>query len=237
MFAAIAPRYDLLNHLLSLSVDRYWRWRVVRHLAAEGPASGDRCLDLCAGTGDLALGIHRRLGLETIGVDFCHPMLLRFQEKLGGAGTIRIAESDAQSLPFSSGQFRFVTVAFGLRNIEDRPRALGEMLRVLGPGGVVVVLEFSRPVLPLVRGIFGAYFDHVLPRIGAWVSGREAPYRYLPDSVRSFPDQKTLAGELDSAGFVDVGYRNLTFGIAALHWGSRPQAQVELKASPLRPAR
>lgn len=223
MFAAIAPRYDLLNHLLSLSVDRYWRWRVVRFLQAEAPSPGDRCLDLCAGTGDLALGIHRRTGLATVGVDFCHPMLVRFRAKLRDADTIRIAESDAQVLPFREAGFRFATVAFGLRNIEDRARALGEIRRVLRPGGLLLVLEFSRPVLPVLREAFGLYFHRVLPLVGAWMSGREEPYRYLPDSVRRFPDQRALVREFESSGYCGVGYRNLSFGIAALHWGRKPE--------------
>jgi demethylmenaquinone methyltransferase/2-methoxy-6-polyprenyl-1,4-benzoquinol methylase len=224
MFAAIAPRYDFLNHLLSLSVDRYWRRRVVRVLAGHDPSPPDRCLDLCTGTGDLALDIHRRLGIETFGVDFCHPMLVRLAAKLRSGDLVRVVEADCQALPFPDQSFRFVTIAFGLRNVENRVRALREMHRVIAPGGVLVVLEFSRPVVPGLRGLFDVYFRRVLPWLGSRISGTRGPYAYLPDSVRRFPDQPALAAELRGAGWMEVGYRNLTSGIAALHWASRPLA-------------
>lgn len=225
MFASIAPRYDFLNHFLSLSIDRYWRRRVVRLIADYDPRPGERCLDLCTGTGDLALDISRQLGLRTLGLDFCHPMLVRFMAKSQSDDTIRIAESDAHELPLPDCSFRFVSVAFGLRNIERRPVALAEIFRVLQPGGVLVVLEFSRPVVPLIREVFNAYFRHVLPAVGSWMSGTEGPYAYLPDSVRRFPAQDALAAEIESAGFTDVRYANLSAGIAALHWGLKPGSQ------------
>jgi len=222
MFASIAPRYDFLNHFLSLSVDRYWRRRVVRLLRGHHPSSDDRCLDVCAGTGDLALDIHRRLHIRTTGTDFCHPMLVRFLAKLRPSDAIVIVESDAECLPFAEESFRFVTIAFGLRNIEQRQSALEEMLRVVQPGGVLVVLEFSKPVIPVVGSLFDLYFRHVLPKLGAWISGARGPYAYLPASVKQFPDQSSLAEELQSTGWFDVGYQNLTGGIAALHWGRKP---------------
>lgn len=221
MFASIAPRYDLLNHVLSLSIDRYWRRKVVRLLASERPRGSDRCLDLCSGTGDLALDVRRRLGIETCASDFCHPMLIRCLEKRGTDPDLHIAESDAEALPFPDDHFRFVTVAFGLRNIEHRQTALSEMYRVLEPGGIVAILEFSQPVVPVVRQLFQFYFHHLLPRLGSLISGVEGPYAYLPASVARFPDQKTLAGELEGSGWQDVSYRNLSFGIAALHWGRK----------------
>ena len=221
MFASIAPRYDFLNRFLSLSIDRYWRRRVVGLLRRYDPAAGDRCLDLCTGTGDLALDIHRGLGIRTVGSDFCHPMLLRFVGKIGSA-SIDVAESDAQQLPFADARFRFVTVAFGLRNIERMHVALREIHRVLEPGGVLVVLEFSQPVTPVVRGLFHVYFHRVLPKLGSWISGTAGPYAYLPASVSRFPSQKALVRELESAGLVEVDYENLTFGIAAMHWGVKP---------------
>jgi demethylmenaquinone methyltransferase/2-methoxy-6-polyprenyl-1,4-benzoquinol methylase len=156
MFGAIAPRYDLLNRLLSASVDRRWRRQVVRRIASLAPEPGDRCLDLCTGTGDLALEIARSLGLETIGSDFCHPMLVESVRKIARRREhrIRTAEADAQELPFADRRFRFVTVAFGIRNVESLGRALGEMFRVLEPGGTAIVLEFSKPVVPGFRQVF-----------------------------------------------------------------------------------
>jgi len=222
MFSSIAPHYDFLNHFLSLSVDRYWRRRAVQLLKQSGARPEDRCLDLCAGTGDLALDVRNHVGLDTYAVDFCHPMLVRFREKLEPGGGIQIAESDAQQLPFPDETFRFVTVAFGLRNVEDRSLALGEMYRVLSPGGILVVLEFSRPVVPVLRELFQFYFRYILPRLGSWISGTEGPYAYLPDSVDRFSRQSELADELRAAGWRGVGYANLSFGIAALHWGIRP---------------
>jgi demethylmenaquinone methyltransferase/2-methoxy-6-polyprenyl-1,4-benzoquinol methylase len=223
MFGAIAHRYDLLNHLLSASVDRRWRRQAVARIAELGPRPGDRCLDLCTGTGDLAIEIAGRLGLETVSSDFCHPMLVESRRKVQRRPglPIRTAEADAQQLPFADGSFRFVTVAFGIRNVESLERALEEMYRMLEPGGAALVLEFSKPVVPGFRRIFDVYFTHVLPRIGAWVSGVDGPYRYLPASVRRFPSQAGLALLLERAGFREVGYRNLTGGIAALHWGTR----------------
>jgi demethylmenaquinone methyltransferase/2-methoxy-6-polyprenyl-1,4-benzoquinol methylase len=224
MFGAIAHRYDLLNHLLSGSIDRRWRRYTVRRIAELGPGPGDRCLDLCSGTGDLALEIASRLDMDTVSSDFCHPMLVASLEKIRRQGEhrVRTAEADAQELPFADSAFRFVTVAFGLRNVESLDRALAEMRRVLEPGGTAFILEFSQPVVPGFRQLFNAYFTHVLPRIGAWISGVDGPYRYLPESVGRFPSQSRLAGMIESSGFHRVGYRNLTGGIAALHWGTKP---------------
>lgn len=222
MFGDIAPRYDLLNHVLSLSIDRRWRKHVARLIASRDPLSTDRCLDLCTGTGDLAIEVERTAGVETYAADFCHPMLVRLQSKTRSSPRIRITESDAQQLPFADSIFRFVTVAFGLRNIESRSLAIAEMSRVLRPGGVLVILEFSRPVVPVIRELFLLYFRYVLPRVGSWISGTRGPYSYLPQSVSRFPSQSQLRDELERAGLVSVQYRNLSFGIAAMHWGVRP---------------
>jgi demethylmenaquinone methyltransferase / 2-methoxy-6-polyprenyl-1,4-benzoquinol methylase len=235
MFASIAGRYDFLNHFLSLSIDRYWRRAVVRVIAAEKPSSSDLCLDLCTGTGDLALAISRRLRLNTFGVDFCPPMLGRFAEKVRPGDRVAMAVSDVEQLPFHDGAFRFATIAFGLRNVERRAVALREAQRVLEPGGLLMVLEFSRPVLPVIRQAFNAYFHRVLPTLGAWISGIEGPYAYLPVSVSRFPDQAALAGELRAAGFAAVGYRNLTTGIAALHHARKPPASRGSPPGPVWP--
>ncbi len=227
MFADIADRYDFLNHFLSLSVDRYWRRQAVQIIAARNPSPEEVCLDLCSGTGDLALEVHRKLKLSVVGSDFCHPMLTRSTEKIRNAGlssSIRLTEADALDLPFRDSIFGFVTVAFGLRNLEHLDRGLSEMSRVLEPGGRVVILEFSRPVVPVFRELFGLYFSYVLPRLGALISGKKDPYKYLPSSVRRFPSQKELSGLMRTAGFEEVGYKNLTAGIAALHWGRKRES-------------
>ena len=227
MFADIADRYDFLNHFLSLSVDRYWRRQAVQIIAVRDPSPEDVCLDLCSGTGDLALEVHRALKLSVVGSDFCHPMLTRSTEKIRNAGfssSIRLTEADSLDLPFRDSSFKFVTVAFGLRNLEHLDRGLSEMSRVLEPGGRVVILEFSRPVVPVFRELFGLYFSYVLPRLGALISGKKDPYEYLPSSVRSFPSQKELSVLMRAAGFEEVGYRNLTAGIAALHWGRKRES-------------
>ena len=224
MFAAIAGRYDLLNRLLSFQIDRYWRRRTVRLIRSMEPSPDDMCLDLCTGTGDLMLELQRRLGLQVVGADFCHPMLLHAQEKLGSGpnqSTSKLSDADAMALPFREGTFRFVTIAFGLRNVEIIEQGLKEMYRVLEPGGSCVILEFSRPVLPVFRSVFAFYFSHILPRLGAWISGTEGPYQYLPDSVGRFPSQMELAAIITSVGFERVQYRNLTGGVAALHWGTK----------------
>jgi demethylmenaquinone methyltransferase/2-methoxy-6-polyprenyl-1,4-benzoquinol methylase len=224
MFGAIAGRYDLLNRLLSLSIDRYWRRQSVGLIRSMNPGPRDRCLDLCTGTGDLLIDIGRKLGLSAVGADFCYPMLEQARAKLksaGLAGEIPLSSADALALPFPEGTFRFVTVAFGLRNIEFIEQGLKEMRRVLRSGGVLIILEFSQPVLPVFRSVFALYFKHILPRLGAWVSGAQGPYRYLPDSVGRFPSQLQLVRIIESAGFGNVQYRNLTGGIVAVHWGEK----------------
>ena len=228
MFAGIAHRYDFLNHFLSASTDRYWRRMAVnkvRDLLAT-PASA-LCLDACSGTGDLALSLHRRLGSRIIAADFCRPMLTRAKAKFASAGTsrsIQNIEADALVLPFADSVFDAVTIAFGLRNLEIPHHGLRELFRVLKPGGVVVTLEFSKPVVPVLGFVFNAYFRYVLPHLGAAISGDDSAYRYLPESVRKFPAQAELAALMSSVGFQGVAYRNLTGGIAALHWARKPES-------------
>ncbi len=224
MFAEIAHRYDFLNHFLSASIDRRWR-RIAAEKVREllRPSPSPICVDLCSGTGDLALELHRRLGVRVVASDFCHPMLTRSNSKIltsGFSQVIRTVEADALTLPFSSQFFDAATNAFGLRNLEDPRRGLAEMLRVLKPGGAAVILEFSKPVAPVVRQVFGFYFRNILPRLGSLISGQGFAYQYLPDSVRKFPAQQELVRLMSAVGFVEVGYRNLSGGIAALHWGT-----------------
>ncbi len=232
MFGAIADRYDLLNHLLSLSIDRRWRRRAVATIAKLEPQPGDRCLDVCTGTGDLGVEIARRLDLPTVGADFCHPMLVKSRAKPARGGMpLPIAEADAERLPFPESTFRFATVAFGLRNVEAPEKALAEMLRVLEPGGTAIVLEFARPVVPVFAWFFDFYFVRVLPWIGRVVSGVDGPYRYLPESVRKFPAQREFSRLMEEVGFVDVDHVNLSGGIAALYSGRKPEGSSWTGAS------
>ncbi|MFN0120386.1 MAG: bifunctional demethylmenaquinone methyltransferase/2-methoxy-6-polyprenyl-1,4-benzoquinol methylase UbiE [Blastocatellia bacterium] len=220
MFGEIAPTYDRLNHLLSGNVDKRWRRFTTRQLAATLARPGAVALDLCCGTGDLALELapHARV----VACDFCHPMLVIARDKTRRAATgITLAEADALSLPFADASFDVVTVAFGLRNLENVEAGLAEMHRVLRPGGRLGVLEFSRVIIPGARGLFEFYFNRILPRIGGLISGSPAAYTYLPQSVRNFPDQKRLAALMQTVGYSDVRYHNLWGGIAALHLGTR----------------
>ncbi len=217
MFAGIAHRYDFLNHFLSISIDRHWRKVAaakVRELAGPSP---ELCLDACCGTGDLALALDRHLNTRVIAADFCHPMLTRAQKK--ATENIRTIEADALELPFPARSFDAVTMAFGLRNLENPDHGLREIHRVLKSRGAAVILEFSRPAVPVFRQIFEFYFRAILPVVGAIVSGDSGAYRYLPDSVGKFPDQEEVLERMRSVGFSDAGYRNLSGGIAALHWG------------------
>lgn len=225
MFTGIAHRYDFLNHFLSVSVDRYWR-RItvnkVRELIGASPSA--LCLDACSGTGDLALALHRGLKSGVVGSDFCHPMLTRANAKIAASGLqhrIRNIEADTLALPFASRSFDAVTIAFGLRNLEDPRHGLEEMHRVLKPEGAAVILEFSKPVVPVFRHVFNFYFRYILPKLGAAISGDGSAYKYLPDSVRKFPAQVELQDLMAAVGFREVGYLNLTGGIAALHWGRK----------------
>jgi demethylmenaquinone methyltransferase/2-methoxy-6-polyprenyl-1,4-benzoquinol methylase len=225
MFAEIAPRYDFLNHFLSISIDRRWRKVAVARAGASLKGKANPvCLDLCSGTGDLAIELNRGLNVPVVASDFCHPMLIRGLEKVRHVrrdAVIPVIEADSLVLPFAGESFDVATVAFGLRNLEDAKEGLLEMKRVLKVGGAAIVLEFSRPVVPVFRQLFEFYFHHVLPHLGALISGQNSAYRYLPTSVRRFPAQRELAAMMESAGFKDVGYRNLSGGIAALHWGTK----------------
>jgi demethylmenaquinone methyltransferase/2-methoxy-6-polyprenyl-1,4-benzoquinol methylase len=227
MFAQIAPRYDFLNHFLSASLDKRWRALAVEKVREHLPARNVPavCLDLCSGTGDLSIQLHRRLKLPIVASDFCHPMLTRSNAKIAESGfsrSIQTIEADALNLPFPTAAFAAATNAFGLRNLADTRLGLSEMMRVLQPGGVAVILEFSRPVVPVFNHLFNFYSRNILPRLGALISGHSFAYQYLPDSIRKFPPQKELLELMRSVGFKDVGYRNLAGGAVALHWGKRP---------------
>jgi demethylmenaquinone methyltransferase/2-methoxy-6-polyprenyl-1,4-benzoquinol methylase len=222
LFSAVAPRYDFLNHFLSLGFDLAWRKATARALQPVLTQPGSLVVDLCCGTGDLTLALARLSAGKVVGTDFCHPMLLLARGK-GGRGPLPIflVESDALVLPFRDGSVDAITIAFGFRNLTDYPGGLREMHRVLKPGGKVAILEFSHVHTPLFGGLFRFYFRQVLPRLGNWISGVRGAYNYLHDSVSRFPDQQALAAALKGGGFRNVRYRNFTGGIAALHMGEK----------------
>lgn len=222
MFAGIAGRYDLLNHVLSLNIDKRWRRIVSAELRSILDDPNARVLDVACGTGDLSLELNRGSKAKVIGTDFCRPMLAFAKTKSENeAHTIPYIEGDAMGLPFSNGEFDAVTIAFGLRNLANVSEGLKELRRILKPGGRLAVLEFSAPIVPGFGQLFNFYFSHVLPRIGGAVSGSRGAYEYLPDSVSKFPNQKKLAALMESTGFETVKYKNLTGGIAALHTGTK----------------
>ena len=224
MFGEIAGRYDFLNHLLSLGIDRYWRWQTVRRVPPRGELP---ILDLCTGTGDLAFAYDRAAGgnVNIVGADFCHEMLEIGRKKAATAdsdGRITFLEADAQSLPLPTGTFQIVSVAFGLRNVADTDRGLAEMVRVAAPGGRVAVLEFSSPTREPFKSAYGWYFRNVLPRIGQLISRNSASaYEYLPQSVGEFPQGEALAAQMRAAGLADVRCYPLTFGVATLYVGMK----------------
>jgi len=222
MFAGIAGRYDLLNHILSANLDRRWRRRAARQV----PYEAARVLDLCGGTGDLTLALARggRPGL-VVCCDFCHPMLARARDKFRrrrSAARCLVLEADGLRLPLLDSSFDAVTVAFGVRNLADLDAGLGEMARVLAPGGRLVVLEFSRPPGRLLGGLYGFYLRRVLPRLGDGVARRSGPYGYLARTIGGFPEAPALAGRIRDAGFAGCGWELLSGGIVAIHTAFKP---------------
>jgi demethylmenaquinone methyltransferase/2-methoxy-6-polyprenyl-1,4-benzoquinol methylase len=220
MFSGIAQRYDLLNHVLSVNIDKRWRRLVRKQLERVLERSDATVLDVACGTGDLSIELRRGARARVIGTDFCRPMLAIADKKSAALDlAIPYIEGDALNLPFADSKFDALTIAFGLRNLASFKDGLVELRRVLKPGGRLVVLEFSSPVIPGFRGLFRFYFTNVLPRIGGVVSGSRGAYEYLPDSVSRFPDQKDLSKMMEETGFGNVAYTNLTGGIAAIHSG------------------
>jgi demethylmenaquinone methyltransferase/2-methoxy-6-polyprenyl-1,4-benzoquinol methylase len=222
MFDGVAPRYDLLNHLLSLNADKYWRWKTVRELQPFLAKPGARIVDLCCGSGDLMLALQKASSESVLGSDFSHQMLLAAKTKIANSEvTSKVFEADALRLPLADGSCDVLTAAFGFRNLTNYGRGLNELLRVLKPGGVAAILEFTTPPNVIFRTLYTVYSRRVLPRIGGLISGSPEAYKYLPDSVRKFPDAPSLAGQFEAAGFTKVRYRYLTFGIVALHLGHK----------------
>ena len=223
MFSGIAKRYDLLNHVLSLNIDKSWRRKVRKELDDVLSRKDAVVLDVACGTGDLTFELAKGAAAGVIGTDFCRPMLVEADRKAGfGNFETPFVEADAMSLAFPDASFDAVTIAFGLRNLPNFANGLREFFRILKPGGRLVVLEFSAPQVPGMRALFNLYFTQVLPRIGGAVSGSRGAYEYLPDSVSKFPSQIELVELIESVGFDKVSYRNVTGGIAAIHAAAKP---------------
>lgn len=221
IFSDIAPRYDLLNHILSLNIDKIWRRKAIAMLEVHSNPAG-RYLDLCAGTLDVSVALAATAGFRgsIAGADFAEPMLRAGRTKIAGK-RIAPVTADALSLPFAAGSMAGAIVAFGIRNVADLDAALREVHRVLAPGARFVILEFSTPRSRIINAGYQLYFNKVLPAIGGLISGHRTAYRYLPRSVANFPVQEELARRMTAAGFDGVSWESLTFGIAAIHTGER----------------
>ncbi len=220
MFSRISPKYDFLNHFLSINIDKSWRRLVGKKLKDILDRKESVVLDVACGTGDLAVELQTNAAAKIIGTDFCRPMLEIAAQKNGRENvSIPYIEADALSLPFADASFDAVTIAFGLRNLANWEDGLRELLRILKRDGKLVVLEFSSPVIPGFRQIFQFYFKGILPKIGGVFSGSRGAYEYLSESVSRFPDQKNLAKMMSKVGFSVVEYKNLTGGVAAIHSG------------------
>jgi demethylmenaquinone methyltransferase/2-methoxy-6-polyprenyl-1,4-benzoquinol methylase len=220
MFTSIAPRYDLLNHLLSFNIDKLWWRRTARYFADVLDKPQAQVLDLCCGTGDMTFALQKRgKSASIIGADFSHAMLQRASEKSAGT-SLRWVEADALSLPFPDGSFDLVTSAFGFRNLADYDAGLGEIFRVLKPGGEAGILDFGEPD-GLMGQMYRLYFKQVLPKIGTLISGVKGPYAYLPASVERFPAPEEMQRRMMAAGFGEASWTPYTFGIAGLYRGRK----------------
>lgn len=221
VFRSVADRYDLMNDVMSLGIHRAWKQFTV---ASSGVRSGQRVLDVAAGSGDLALKFARRVGTTglVVATDINSAMLERGRQRLadaGSVGNVLFVQADAQALPFRSDYFDCISIGFGLRNVTRQEAALCSMYRCLRPGGRVLILEFSRPRAALLRRVYDTYSFSVLPRLGRLVAGDEDSYRYLVESIRRHPNQARLQAMLEDAGFERVDYHNMSGGIVALHSG------------------
>jgi demethylmenaquinone methyltransferase/2-methoxy-6-polyprenyl-1,4-benzoquinol methylase len=218
MFSGVAGRYDLLNHLLSFNSDKYWRSRTVRRVEHILRRADSHVLDICCGTGDLLIELEKKAGRRLYGSDFCHPMLKAASGKIErrAFGSV-LFESDALCMPLADASLDLITVAFGVRNFANYRKGFEEMRRVLKPGGVAAILEFSQPPNPLFAAFYNFYSKRILPVVGGWISGSRSAYTYLPESVRKFPNADELAAVLRECGFREARYERMTFGIVALH--------------------
>ena len=229
MFGRVAPRYDLLNHLLSGQIDRYWRRKLVRKVRPYLRRKNSRVADFCCGTGDLALALGRErqrtlpaAGLPLLATDFCRPMLQRAREKLRRASLpCLLAEADASRMPLPDGSLDLITIAYGFRNLVNYRNSAREFARLVAPGGCLAILEFSQPASRLWGGLFGLYFKHVLPRLGNAISGSSGAYSYLQESVQRFPGPHSIRDLLLHAGFAHVESCSLTGGVSMLYLAYR----------------
>jgi demethylmenaquinone methyltransferase / 2-methoxy-6-polyprenyl-1,4-benzoquinol methylase len=222
MFTSIAPRYDLLNHVLSFNVDRIWWRRTAKRFRSILNVPNARALDLCCGTGDMTVALLRQSlsrSTQIMGADFSHAMLERAASKTART-KLRWIEGDALSLPFADGSFDLVTSAFGFRNLANYDAGLREIVRILKPQGECGILDFSEPK-GLQGNVYKLYFRHILPRVGALISGVRGPYSYLPASVERFPQPEEMLNRMREAGFEEVSWTPYTFGIAGLYWGKK----------------
>lgn len=219
MFGRIAGHYDLLNHLLSFNLDRHWRSRAVKRVTEAHPAAA-RVLDLCCGTGDVLLALEAPEKRQVFGSDFCHPMLVEATRKIARRGfRSPLFEADALAIPLVDRSVDIVTIAFGFRNLANYGKGLEELLRVLKPGGVAAILEFSQPTNRTFGALYGFFSTRVLPWVGGLVSGSREAYSYLPESIRKFPDAEELARQMHERGFARVEFERMTGGAVALHLG------------------
>ncbi len=220
MFGRVAHRYDLANHLLSANIDKVWRRRTVARVRDILRRPDAQVMDLACGTGDLLVALERDAGRALLGSDFCHPMLAGAKNKLVRLGLkSRLVEADALSLPLPDASLDLITIAFGYRNLANYQAGLVEMRRVLRPGGALAILEFTQPPNKAFAALYNWYSRRVLPIIGGAISGAPEAYKYLPESVRKFPEAPELAGMMEQAGYGPVEWEYLTFGIVALHVG------------------
>jgi len=225
MFGKIAGHYDLLNHLLSFNLDRRWRARMVDRVASVFTRSDARVLDLCCGTGDVLVALEARARAAKgtsrtliFGGDFCHPMLVEARRKIADRRLRSpLFEADALALPLANDSLDLISIAFGFRNLANYGNGLGEFARVLKPGGVLAILEFSQPTNPAFAALYGFFSTRLLPWVGGMVSGSREAYSYLPESIRKFPGAEALATQIRSAGFTSVEFERMTFGAVALH--------------------
>nr|WP_211160406.1 bifunctional demethylmenaquinone methyltransferase/2-methoxy-6-polyprenyl-1,4-benzoquinol methylase UbiE [Microbacterium sp. MF43] len=220
MFDQVAPAYDRTNTVLSMGNDRFWRAATTRAVA---PRRGQRILDLAAGTGASSVALARS-GATVVAADFSPGMIAEGKRRHGGIANLSFVQADATDLPFADGEFDAVTMSFGLRNVNDPKKALAELLRVTRPGGRLVICEFSHPPSPAFNGLYRFYNDRVLPVVAKAISSNADAYDYLNESIRDWPDQRTLSAWIREAGWADVAHRNLSLGIVALHRATKPPA-------------
>ena len=221
VFHSVASKYDLMNDVMSFGLHRLWKRFTI---AQSGVRPGQRVLDIAGGTGDLTREFSKKVGKGGLVVlaDINETMLQQGRARLvdqGIVGNVEYVQADAEKLPFPTNYFDCVSIAFGLRNVTDKVAALQSMYRVLKPGGKLLVLEFSKPILPLLNTIYDTYSFKIIPTLGAWITGDESSYQYLVESIRMHPDQDTLKKIMQESGFEDVEYYHLTGGIVALHKG------------------